>query len=279
MTLGRRAFLTLASTSPLVFGLADLHARAQKGEAPEWWKRALDRMKELQRPWLVFIMPVTEELRDQVAQHLLDLLEDESPEIAEVFCSTVVACLRPAVADACLKNDAVPGRVLALDPSGRVVGKCELEFDDLREPEDFEARYMRLVHGEKRNRFEGIAEGIRAKLTDEERKAFDLLDAEELAVRERATEVLARRAEVLMPLLVFERRRALQPEKEARLRRIIHERFKAADEKKPGPRLPFGTRIVAGGGCGADEGRGAIQCGMAQQEGKGQRFLRFLNHD
>ena len=81
-----------------------------------------------------------------------------------------------------------------------------------------------------------------------------------------------------MPLLIFERRTSKDSERRGRARQIIDARFEAADEKSPGPRLPFGTRFEAGyGGCGADMEEGvSIQCGMGRLEGKGERFLRFL---
>jgi len=278
MQINRRAFLRVASTSPLVFGLGELFAQeSPRQEAPSWWKGALSRMKELGRPGLVFIAPAEAGAREALAKAILDLLESEDSRAREIFCSAVVACFRPDVARACFADDAAPGRVLVLDPAGRVVGKYDLRLDELRDPLAFEGHFSKRLYGEGDARLSGPAELLRAKLTDEEKSAFAELTAEDLAARERASGALTKRSETLMPLLVLERRSSKDPERAARIRRIIDARFGAADEKTPGPRLPFGTWIEPGyGGCSAQEDGVAVQCGMGRLEGKGQRFLRFL---
>ncbi len=278
MKIDRRAFLQFASTSPLVFGLGDLFARTQAQDPPSWWKDALDRMKLLGRPGLIFVAPVGENDCEDFGWALRDLLESGDSRAREIFCASVVACLHSNVAASCLPEDAVPGRILVLNPDGRVVDKSELHMKELRDPEAFEQTFSKLLHGEGDARLVSSARGVRAKLTDAERKALADLSADDVGRREGATAELAKRAEMLMPLFVFERRGSKDPERQARLRQIIDARFDAADESAPGPRLPFGSRFEPGrGGCGAELEEGvSIQCGMGRLEGKGQRFLRFL---
>lgn len=278
MKIDRRAFLQFASTSPLVFGLSELFARTQSQDPPSWWKNALDRMKLLDRPGLVFVAPVGENDRDNFGWALRDLLESGDSRAREIFCASVVVCLHPNVAARCLPEGAVPGRILVLDPVGRVVDKSELRMKELRNPEAFEQAFSKLLHGEGDAHLALSARVVRAKLTDAERRALADLSADDLARRESATAELAKRAEMLMPLLVFERRSSKDPERQARLRQIIDARFDASDEITPGPKLPFGSRFEPGlGGCGAEQEDGvSIQCGMGRLEGKGQRFLRFL---
>lgn len=268
----RRTFLQL----PIVFGLGDLFLPAAQ-DPPAWWKDALDRMKKLDRPGLVLVMPETEEARDAYARAVLDLLESEDSRAREIFCAAVFIFLRREPAIACLGADASEGRVLALDSDGRVTGKVDRMLDDLKEAGAFHDRASKLLYGDADARLAPAAERVRAKLTPGEMAALGELTAEEPARRDAATAVLARNSDALMPLLVQERRRSKDPERAARLRRVIDGRFEAADEKTPGPRLPFGARIDPGWSCAPGEEEGvAIQCGQAKLEGKGQRFLRFL---
>lgn len=278
MSFDRRAFLKFASASPFVLGLGDLWARApQSPEPPAWWLGALDHMKYVGRPGLVFVVPEEEDKRDAFADSMRDLLESGDSRAHEIFCSAVVICLRPDVARACLRGDAEPGRTLVLDVKGRIIEKCDRSQGALRNPEIFEERFSKLIHGDGNARLAAATERLRARLTDGEKAALADLDAELLETRERATRTLTKNAETLLPLLILERRTEKDPERAARLRQIVDERFKAADEKLPGPRLPFGSYFRPGGGCGAEREEGvSIQCGMAQLTGKGQRFLRFL---
>jgi hypothetical protein len=268
MTLDRRAFLQFASASPLVFGLDSLFAATQSPEPPDWWKTALNRMKDLGRPGLVFIAPEAEAGSVALGTAIRDLLESEDSRAREMFCGAVVVCLSHSIAEACLPKDGDSHRVLLLDPSGRVIERADLVLVELKDPGAFEERFSKLLYGG--SRLSESADRLRATLTDEEKAAFAKLTAE-------SASTLAKNAEALMPLLIFERRTSKDPERAARLRKIIDSRFESADEKTPGPRLPFGAYYeTPRGGCAAEDDNGAIQCGMAKLEGKGRRFLRFL---
>ena len=110
----------------------------------------------------------------------------------------------------------------------------------------------------------------------EDKKAFEELTAENAADRDRATATLLAAFNSLSSLILFERRRSADGERAARLRRIIDSKFEAADEKTPGPRLPFGTKFEAAWTCAPEEEGVPSQCGMGRLEGKGERFLEFL---
>jgi hypothetical protein len=246
-------------------------------EVPAWWKAALKRMKELGRPGLVFIAPENEADLEKLGRSIRDLLESGDSRAQEIFCYAVVVCLRINIARVCLPDDAAPGRVLVLDESGRVIEKAEPPGSALEKPEAFEERFSSLIHGEGERRLSASADRLRPKLTDTEKAAFTDLSADAVAARDSATATLAGNSEMLMSLIVRERRATKEAERAARLRQIVDARFKAADEKTPGPRLPFGTWFDPGTGCGIELEDGvSIQCGMARLEGKGQRFLRFL---
>jgi hypothetical protein len=274
LSFDRRAFLKFASASPFVPGLTDLWAQSQ--DAPAWWQGALDHMKYRGRPGLVFVVPEEEDKRDAFADSMRDLLESGDSRAQEIFCSAVVICLHPEVARVCLRDEAEPGRTLVLDVKGCVIEKCDRSQGALRNPEVFEERFSKLIHGDGNARLAAEAVRLRARLSNGEKAALAELNAESLEVRERATRTLMKNAETLLPLLIFERRVEKDPERAARLRQIVDQRFKAADEKLPSPRLPFGSYFQPGGGCGAEEEGVTIQCGMAQLTGKGTRFLRFL---
>jgi hypothetical protein len=278
MRIDRRDFLGFAATGPLIFGLCDLFAQDQDQDAPPWWKSALQRMKETGRPGLVFIAPESSDRRTELGWAIRDLLESGDSRAQEVFCASVVVCLRSEMAAACLPGDAAPNRMVVLDPAGKVVENAEITGDELKNPEAFEERMSKFLHGEGEARLALAAEQIRTRLTMGEKLALAGLSSELVEERDRNARELAKSAEALMPLLIFERRCSKNPERAGLLRQIIDARFGAADELSPGPRLPFGAKFTPFfGGCGAESGDGvSIQCGMARMEGKGQRFLEFL---
>lgn len=233
-------------------------------------------MKDGERPGLVFLAPATDEWPVPMAKALLDLLESGDSRAHEIFCSAIVTCLGPEVASACLPESATPGKVLVLESTGRVQSTVDLKLENLKEPAVFFETFDKLLHGADRARLSTRAEAVRGKLTDEEKKAFETLEADDLPVREKASAVLLKNAEALMPLLVFERGTSATPDRAARLRSLIDTYFNRCEEKTPGPRLPFGTRIAPGMDCGVDRDDVAVQCGMARLEGKGQRLLILL---
>ena len=274
MRLARRDFLRFATGTPFVFGLTDLLAQSQ--EPPAWWKEALARMKDRARPGLVFIAEESAEERKKLGWAIRDLLESEDGRAREIFCGSVVVCLRPGIARACLGDAAAPGRGIVLDPSGRVLEKFDLRLEDLKDPAVFEERFSKRLYGEGEARLAAAADRIRSTLRPEDKKAFEDLNAESAADRDRASATLLGGFNALSSLILHERRKAADGDLAARLRRIIDAHFEAADEKTPGPRLPFGAKFEAGCSCAAEEEGVPSQCGMGRLEGKGQRFLEFL---
>jgi len=274
MKLPRREFLRLASASPFVFGLNELLGQTQ--EPPAWWKEALARMKDRAQPGLVFISEEFAEERKKLGWAIRDLLENDDARAREIFCASVVVCLRPEIARACLGAAAAPGRVLVLDPSGHLLEKFDLRLEDLKDPSIFEERFSKRLYGEGEVRLAAAANRIRSTLLPEEKKAFEDLSAESVADRDRASAILLGAFNTLAWLVLYERRKAADGEKDARIRRIIDAHFEAADEKTPGPRLPFGARFEAAVTCAPEEEGVPSQCGMGRLEGKGQRFLEFL---
>ncbi|HTF57031.1 MAG TPA: hypothetical protein VK661_07335 [Planctomycetota bacterium] len=278
MSLARRDFLRIAAGSPFVFGLADLLGQEapRRRAGPAWWEEALRRMKEGDRPALVFVAPATDEGSAPMARALMDLLESGDSRAQEIFCSAVTICLGPEAARACLPESSTPGKVLILDSAGLVLSSTDLKLETLKDPASFFEAFDKPLHGEGRARLAKRAEAVRGKLKADEKSALESLEAEELKEREKATVVLLMNAEALMPLLVFERGNSATVERAARLRSLIDTYFAKCQEKTPGPRLPFGTRIAPGHGCGVEREDVSVQCGMAQLEGKGQRLLLLL---
>ena len=281
MRIDRRAFLGFVSASPFAFGLDELLAGTTPQEIPRWWNSALNRMKELDRPGLVFVGPTEDQALETLGFALRDLLESGDPRAREIFCASVVVCLHPSLAAPCLPEAAEPGRVVILDPKGQVVEKAVIPLGALANPGAFEEFISPLLYGEGDARLAAAAERVRSKLTAEEKAALsDLSSDVNIPTRERAARLLARRTDFLMPLLVFERRKGGDSERSIRTRSLIEAQFAASEEKSPGPRLPFGAKYKPGHGCASDEEDGSsIQCGMSRLEGKGQRFLKFLNPD
>ena len=274
MKLARRDFLRFASASPLVFGLNDLWAQSQ--ESPAWWKEALARMKERAMPGLVFISETSKEEREKLGWAIRDLLESGDARARDIFCGSIVVCLRPEIARACLGDAAAPGRGLVLDPSGRVLEKFDLRLEDLKDPAVFEEQFLKRLYGEGEIRLAAAADRIRSTLRPEDKKAFDELSAESAVDRDRATATLLKAFNSLSSLILVERRKATDGERAARFRRIIDDYFEAADETSPGPRLPFGAKFRVPLTCAPEEEGVPSQCGMGRLDGKGQRFLEFL---
>jgi hypothetical protein len=273
MRLDRRSFLELASTGPLVFGLGDLLAINRFQAIPTWWESALKRMKDADQPGLVFIAPSEVEAQVTLGQALLALLDGGDIRAREIFCTVVGVALSPEAAKICLPASSEPGQVLVLEFSGKVVATSDFALDTMRDPGLFAETVDKLVGA----RLVKKAEAVRGKVTEEEKRAFETLDAEEVEIRGRAAEILARNAGRLMPLLVIERRSATL-ERAGRLRQVIDGYIERWDENTPGPRLPFGTRsfaILHTGCLPQDEGE-AVQCGMGRMEVRGREFLRFL---
>jgi len=278
MSLYRRDFLQVFAGAPLVFGLRDLLTlESSRRAGPTWWEDALNRMKTSASPALVFVAPTPDERRESLAKSLMNLLESGDSRAHEIFCSAVVICLGPEMAKVCLPDSSDPGKVLVLEPSGKVLSTTDLSIEALKNPTVFAETFAALLHGEGNALLSKRADAVQSKMTEEEKRAVATIDAEGIDAREKASTTLAKNADALMPLLVLERRKSTTPERAARMKALIEEYFQKCPEKIPGPRLPFGTRIDPGWGCGAEFNEGAsIQCGMARLEGKGERFLRFL---
>src|SRR5437016_2350092 len=57
MKLDRRAFLIQSAATPFIFGLRELIAQEPASGAPEWFQKALQRMKETGRTGVVIVAP------------------------------------------------------------------------------------------------------------------------------------------------------------------------------------------------------------------------------
>jgi len=284
----RRTFLKAAAAAPCIFGLRELFAQeADKGS--EWYRQALARMKERKLHGVVVIAPEPEADQLALGRQLWDLLDGDFPEAHELFLTGVFVVMTPALAESSgvRKADDKADRIL-LDPDGKRIAA------DTRDPNAFETaeRFVKafgpFLHGDAGERLKPRADELLASAPADVVTRLRDLAAEDIETRERATGTLAAWAEKFVPLYVWKRRTATDPEVRARLLAIIERNYLAAPKDKPGARLPFGTRvpIFAGAGCGGlreviegdkeDTGR-MVACGMARvEEPKIRMFLRFL---
>lgn len=275
MIIDRRTFLTQIAAAPFVFGLQDLFGQ---DSGPSFFRDALKKMKETGRPGLVLIGPEDATGRIRMGEALLARLDGENSDATELFCCTIVICLRLEQARATvLGKDEKANRVL-LDADGKRLAADTIEAALLEDPAEFTKSFRAFVFGEKDARLRARAEAM--TIPDDTANAIRDLESEDFDMREAASELLTKRAGPIAEFLVWTRLTTEGEERRLRIRQILRRHLLSLDVATPGPRLPYGSaRHEYVGGCGSaetEEDGMAVECGMAKTPRASRRFLRFL---
>ena len=288
MSLDRRAFLKLAAAATCVFGLRQLLAQDSVTGAA-WYRQALARMKERNLHGIVVVAPAADPDQLEFGTRLWNLLECGHPEAHELFLNSVFIVMTPAVAasSGIRKADEKADRFL-LDPGGRRMAADECPAGAFDTAAEFTVSFAPFLYGKADARLKERADELKASAPEELLSALRDLESDEIEVRERATESLVPPAAGYLPLYAWTRRRSTDVEVQARLRKVVERHYRTLESDKPGPRLPYGTRVprFTDGGCG--QRREIIEnekapdlmdaCGMGRIDGtKTRMFLRFLS--
>jgi hypothetical protein len=288
MSMDRRTFLKAAAAAPCIFGLRELFAQETETR-PEWFRKALDRMKERKLHGVVVLAPEADPKQLEFGRTLWLFLEGDFPEAHELFLTGVFIFMTPAAAEASgiRKPDEKETRFL-LDPDGKRIAADSCGPTVFTRVDEFTASFASFLYGSSDQRLKARADEQGASAAAGVHTALLDLGADELEARDKATHILAGRAADLIPFFAWKRRTATDPEVASRLKSIIERHFRSLADDAPGARLPFGTRIpkFANGGCGSrrevvenepkDTGP-MVACGMGRvDEPRIQMFLRFL---
>lgn len=273
----RRTFLSIVAGSPLVFGLRELLAQDPDDPRPGYFRDALSRMKHLDFPGIVLLIPNSRKERDRLGAALCERLNGDSALVRQILTSCVLICLPAGIVP--LSPEDKSNRLL-LDAGGGKIAGDVLDLSTVEDPAKFVESFHRFLHGEKGERLEARAGKARAAATPQVLEALKDLESEEAAVREKATAIITRDAVELQPLLVHRMKGQESTELGLRLKNILEKLYTGSAEKAPGPRLPFGTRIVEVWQP-VEDGRGhdpCPGCGMAAPLMRHKKFLRFYSH-
>lgn len=276
----RRTFLA----TPLVFGLSDLFA--QENKAPSWLAEALQRMKETGRCGIVLIVPDKKEEQRPLGEALAARIDGPDRATRALLCEAVFLCLPRRLAEGAVCAAGDRNTRYLLDPSGKAVDSDTLAPSALESPKAFASSFDLFLHGRDGNRLRERAEAIRKTLPAGVKEAIEQLDADEVDIREKASALLLRHADRILPLLADLSRNADPVERRGRAADVIEAYFLSIPAPKPGPQLPYGCRIprLVSAGCGSrveleegeQEERIAVLCGRGSVSRPSARFLSFL---
>jgi hypothetical protein len=278
MNLDRRAFLGTTAAVPLLFGLRELLADDTPRQAPDWYARALRRMKETGRLGVVVVVPDGEEARLRAGRALWILANEEHPEAHELFAEAVFVCMTSEVADAVLRREGGRENRLLVDGDGKRAAADAIDPALLESPARFAASFRGFLHGESNDRLREQAARIGRDLTADLREAVVSLDADDAAAREASSRTLLKHADRIAPYLAW-LGAAGGAERSGRARDVLRRCYAATREDEAGPRLPYGAVLPEfTWACNMlVEGKeAAIRCGLASVPAPARKFIRFM---
>ncbi len=267
-SLDRRMFLTQAAAVPLVFGLAEFDTQQEaKDSEPEWFPRALARMKETGRWGLVLTLPHPD-LRFQRGMALWSFMafEDEDVDAHEIFCEAVVMVLTP---EFIRKRFLVREQVdrLVLSPEGAFLTGDRIDDDVFKESKRFAESFRKFLHGDTNERLAERAKAIEAGMPAELKQAAGRLGAESVDERTAAAAALARKVEALTPYLAWLEHGASDDRRRRQARSLLSSYF-ATLRFETGSKLPYG--------CLAPRHHDPCPgCGMMRRSARSSMFLQF----
>ena len=266
MKLDRRTFLATAAAAPLIYGLKSVLGTPDDNE---WFRAALQRMKETRRYGIVLVVPADLRLRQTVGTRLRALLDGPSTAAHALFSEAVFICLTPELAAGRVQSGSETHTRILLDPDGRRVVADTMAWATLQ-PRNFFGSFSRFLHGQDGQRLAGHARTIEQSLPDEVRSALPRLDDASVHARSEASTLVLRHADRMIPYLVHQGLNGESPEARSRCHALVEEFFRLSEAAHFGPRLPYGaTRAsVAADPCPA--------CGLAVAPVRSRKLLRFL---
>lgn len=235
---------------------------------------AIRKMRDENKFGVAVRIPDDAENRHMAGHTLDNHLNGGTPERDELFAETVFICLESAVIQKELLGADPSHSLYLFNPAGRVL--ASVPFNYAAECPGFVRVARTLVHGEDNARLRPRADSILAECDPIVAQALARLESPE------DKSVVLERASTLAPLLVYEKLQAPAGPRRAALTELIGVYVASAAANAPGPRLPFGVVLEAGGReCGdcCDERpprNYSIACGMARVRPNDRWFVRYL---
>jgi len=296
MDTNRRNFLIQSGTTLGVFGLGYLlwDAKAPSGNggtdpatpgdagrppAPkrppgEMLGAAIRRMRDENKFGVVVRIPDDAQSRHMAGHTLVNHLNERGPECDELFAETVFVCLESEAIQKELLGANPSHSLYLFNPDGKVV--ASVPFDFATQGQEFVKVARAMVHGEGDARLRRRADSILADCDPAVAQALARLESPE------DTSAVLGQASTLAPLLVHERLQAPAGPRRAALAELIGRYVAGAAANGPGPRLPFGIELAAGGGGCGDSCREQLPrdfsfaCGMGRVGPGTRSFVRYL---
>lgn len=246
----------------LLGGVALGFCGCSKVEVPKWLEAALKRMREEDRPGLLFRLPADKDARCALGHGITHgLLNSADPDIHEVLSEAALLCLDTAAVDDRFRGARRSDTLLLVDGDGYAVDGMVFEAGE--QWQNFLPAARALLHGPGGRRLSERAERARKRASKD---ALALLSKPELDPEAR-----------LLPLVVQERLSAAEPRKTA-LRAAVEARWTSSST------MPYGveTTLQMKGGCGACGCEEApprnlmVACGMAIMVKNARHFVKFL---
>jgi len=287
----RRTFLSFVgfTAMPALFGLPRLSFCQDADKGPAWFQSALKKMKELGMPGIILVRPTHPMEQQELGFGLWDIVDSQNPDAHEIFLTSAFICLTPELAErvGVRKADEKSNRFL-LDAEGKRVVADIVTVETFARPDAFAASFAPFLHGRELQRLKERVAPLRRTLPDEARQAIELLDSEQVEVRDRAAGTLMKIGAAWHPLLALEHRTTSSEEVRARLKSILEAIYQGHATKKEDGRLPYGTRKpeFKEHGCGGwyevsesdkEDVSSMVDCGMGRMsDAKVRILLRFL---
>ena len=261
--MNRRSFLAQAAAAPLVFGLSEALGQEHRRD-PEWYRRALDRMKRTDRHGIVLVVPADSRKRRDFGEALHGLLNGPRTDAQALFTEAVFICLTPELADGRVRPAGGRENRFLLDPRGRRIAADRIET--IADPAKFVASFESFLHGRTGERLAAHARLIEGRLGDGVKRAIRRLDADSIEEREAAAARVLKEADSIIPYLAHLGRTERSLERRQRCRDLIGIHFRSLAAK----RMPYGTHPVAQV---IDPCPG---CGLGFAPRQSRHFLSFL---
>lgn len=260
MELNRRDFLKAAGGFGLVLGLPS--TLLGQDPEPEWFGKALARMKRENKPGVALAVPKDPQARRSLSRNLLALVQTENTDVRMILAEAVFVGLGAKEFDRIGRDGET---AVLIDTEGRRIEG--IAFGAFDQAPKFVEAFAKLLHGAGDARLNERADAILQAAPADVRQALADLAVDDLETADRAEAVLHRHAAAIVPLLVRESR------KKPRARAVVLRYFADLSEKEPG-RLPYGVRVGEHYGCTEDS---QAKCGRSSVPSHGRKFLEFLS--
>ncbi len=271
----RRTFLQQLAATPLIFGLGSVFSQ-EDGSTPDWYRKALLKMKQTGRYGIVIVVPEDPKKREQAASALYTALLRKP---SSIFCEAVFICLSSKMAKQLVRKPGENSNRFLLDPSGKRIYSDRINVTYTLKSRRFSASFERFLHG--RNNVRLKRQVAQIEVPEKIRVALEQLESDRIEERSHAEKILLESMETIAPLLALLRTTTSREETRARIDTLMRNHVTILDAESGFPqhkrrprKLPYGTVLnkrkiyPESDPCGA--------CGMALPSPTSRSFLTFI---